>query len=100
MSSKGVPSPIEHLGYHVGTDRKLAAWPESVEYFKKVAAASPRVLVEEAGKTTEGNPFIYATVSSPENLGRLKELRQVQMRLSKPAGLGDAQVARAVGEGK
>jgi len=100
MSSKGVPSPIEHLGYHVGTDRKLADWPDIVEYFKKVAATSPRVLVEEVGKTTEGNPFIYATVSSPENLGRLEELRQVQMRLSKPVGLGYAEAAELLEKGK
>jgi len=100
MSTKGVPSPIEHLGYNVGTDRKLADWPEIVEYFKKVAAASPRVLVEEVGKTTEGNPFIYATVSSPENLGRLEELRQVQMRLSKPMGLSDAEAAELLEKGR
>jgi hypothetical protein len=100
MSSKDVPSPQEHLGYHVGTDRKLADWPEIVEYFMKVAEASPRVNVEEVGKTTEGNPFIYATISSPENLERLEELRQAQLRLSNPKGLTDAEAADLVEKNK
>jgi len=61
-------SPKEHLGYLVGTDKKLADWPQIVEYFKKVADASPRVMVEDLGETTEENRFILATISSEENL--------------------------------
>jgi hypothetical protein len=49
-----------------------------VAYFSKVAEASDRVRLEELGKTTEGNPFILATVSSPENLRRREELREAR----------------------
>ena len=56
MSTKTIPSPEEHLGFKVGTNRKLADWPAIVEYFRKVAAASDRVRIEELGETTEGNP--------------------------------------------
>ena len=42
MSIEGVPAPEEHLGFNVGTDRKLADWPEIVDYFMKVGEASPR----------------------------------------------------------
>ncbi len=59
MTSK-IVSPEEHLGYRVGEDRKLADWPEIVEYFTRLGSASPRVLVEDLGETTEGNPFILA----------------------------------------
>jgi len=93
-------SPEEHLGYRVGTDRKLADWPEIVEYFNKVGAASPRVLVETLGETTEGNPFILATVSSPENLSNLDKIREIHFSLSNPVGLSDEKIEALLDEGK
>jgi len=100
MSIEGVPAPEDHLGFMVGTDRKLADWPEIVEYFMKVAEASPRVKVEELGETTLGNPFILATVSSPENLENLEELRRIQLRLGNPVGLEEEEAAELVEKGK
>ncbi|MBN2335683.1 hypothetical protein JXL21_08990 [Candidatus Bathyarchaeota archaeon] len=100
MGSNNVPAPEEHLGFRVGTDRKLADWPEIVDYFMKVAEASPRVQVENLGETTLGNPFLAATVSSPENLGNLEELRAIQMRLSKPDGLSDEEAESLIKKGK
>ena len=100
MSIEGVSAPEEHLGFRVGTDRKLADWPEIVEYFMKVGEASPRVKVEELGETTLGNPFILATVSSPENLENLEELRRIQLRLGNPVGLGEEEAAELLEKGK
>jgi hypothetical protein len=100
MSIEGVPAPEEHLGFRVGTDRKLADWPEIVEYFMKVGEASPRVKVEELGETTLGNPFILATVSSPENIENLEELRRIQLRLGNPEGLGEEEAAELLEKGK
>ena len=42
MATK-IISPEEQLGYRVGVDRKLADWPEIVEYFTGLGRASPRV---------------------------------------------------------
>ncbi len=95
-----VPSPEEHLGYGVGEDRKLADWPEIVDYFGKVAAASGRVRVEELGETTEGNPFILATISAPENLSRLDDLRRMQARLNDPSGVAADEAEGLVREGR
>ena len=100
MASNEVMSPKDHLGFLVGTDKKLADWPEIVEYFKKVGEASPRVIVEDLGETTEGNPFIFATISSPENLARLEELRQIQLKLSDPTDLSDEEAEKLIEEGK
>src|ERR1700704_5236140 len=66
-----VPAPEEVLGFRPGDDRKLASWAKVVEYFQKLAAASDRVRFEEIGKSTMGAPFVYATISAPENLKRL-----------------------------
>ncbi|MCH7787178.1 MAG: hypothetical protein IIC22_06685, partial [Chloroflexi bacterium] len=70
MSS--IISPSEHLGFEVGEDRKLADWPQIVEYFYMLDSASERVRTREIGKTTEGNPFLMAVISSPENLANLE----------------------------
>jgi hypothetical protein len=83
-----VPAPEDVLGFRPGDDRKLASWAQTVEYFRRLAAASPRVRVEELGKTTLGAPFVLATVSAPENLARLAELKEVQRRLADPRTLG------------
>src|SRR5881394_3647822 len=66
--AQSVPAPKDVLGWTPGDDRKLASWSQVVDYFKKLDAASDRVQFQEIGKTTMGAPFVYATISSPENL--------------------------------
>src|SRR6266478_5015894 len=86
--SRNVPAPADVLGFTPGDDRKLASWAKVVEYFQKLAAASERMKFEEIGKTTMGAPFVYATISSPENLKRLSEFREIQRQLADPRLLG------------
>src|SRR5215203_1060105 len=75
-----VPAPEDVLGFRPGDDRKLASWAQTVEYFRRLDAASPRLTLEELGKTTLGAPFVLATVSAPE----------IQRRLADPRTLGAA----------
>src|SRR5213595_984547 len=86
--TKSIPAPADVLGFAPGDDRKLASWAKVVEYFQKLAAASDRVKFEEIGKSTMGAPFVYATISSPENLKRLSEFREIQRQLADPRLLG------------
>ena len=67
-----------------GDDRKLASWAKIVEYFQKLDAASDRVIFEEIGKSTMGAPFVYATISAPENL-TVRRYRWIQDMLADPA---------------
>ncbi|HMH42244.1 MAG TPA: M14 metallopeptidase family protein [Pyrinomonadaceae bacterium] len=85
--SKTIPAPADVLGFTPGDDRKLASWAKVVEYFQKLAAASDRVKFEEIGKTTMGAPFVYATISAPENLKRLNEFKEIQRQLADPRTL-------------
>ncbi|HEX7315484.1 MAG TPA: M14 family zinc carboxypeptidase [Pyrinomonadaceae bacterium] len=85
-----VPAPEEVLGFRPGDDRKLASWAQTVEYFRRLAASSPRVKFEELGKTTLGAPFVLATISAPENIERLAEFKEIQRRLADPRTLGGA----------
>jgi len=87
--SRAIPAPADVLGFTPGDDRKLASWAKVVEYFQKLAAASDRVKFEEIGKSTMGAPFVYATISSPENLKRLDEYRKIQDQLADPRILAD-----------
>jgi hypothetical protein len=94
------PSPESVLGFRVGEDRKLADWRQIADYFARLGAASDRVLVEEVGKTTEGLPFLVATISSPANLARLEEIRRLNLRLADPRGLSEAEAERLLLQGK
>jgi hypothetical protein len=79
-----VPAPNEVLGFTPGDDRKLASWAQTVEYFKKLDAASNRVRFQEIGKTTLGAPFVYATISAPANLRTLEKYKQINAKLADP----------------
>jgi hypothetical protein len=87
-ATNGVPAPADVLGFTPGDDRKLASWSQTVEFYRRLAATSPRVRVEELGKSTMGAPFVLATISAPENLARLEEYRDIQRQLADPRTLG------------
>ncbi len=95
-----VPTPSKFLGFDVGADRKLADYRQIVSYFRAVAAASPRVKIESLGKTTLGEDFIMAIVSSEANVRNLERIRDVATKLADPRGLTDAQVDALVRDGK
>jgi hypothetical protein len=71
-----------------------------VEYYNLLGEQSPRLHVVNMGPTTLGNPFLALYISSPENLARLEELRQMNATLSDPRGVPEAEIQRAVDQGK
>ncbi len=79
-----ITSPEQFLGFKVGTDRKLADWQQISSYFRLLDEQSDRVLVQEVGKTTEGNPFLLTTISSRKTLEKLEDYRQIQKLLADP----------------
>jgi hypothetical protein len=96
----GVPSPEEFFGFRIGSEKRLAAWNEIVPYFDAVDRASPRVLVKELGKTTLGNPYIMAVVSSPDTIANLDAYQQMQRRLVDARRTSPTDVERIAREGK
>ena len=95
-----IPSPEEFFGHRMGEDRKLAKWDRLVEYYELIGEASDRVLVENVGTSTLGRPFLVLFVSSPENLARLDEFQRMNAVLQDPRGHSEADVERAIAEGK
>jgi Zinc carboxypeptidase len=99
-ASAAVQSPSQFLGFEVGADRTLADYRQIVSYFRALAAASPRLQIESLGKSTLGEDFIMAVISSEANMRNLARIKAIAKQLADPRGLTDAQIDPLVGEGK
>ena len=101
LTAQTVPTPREHFGFEIGSDRQLADWGELTAYFERLADTSPRVAVDTLGPTTVGNPFVMLTITSPENQARLDELQEINRRLADPRTIsGEAELERLLDEGR
>ena len=94
------PPPEAFFGFRMGAEGQLATWDAMVEYLRLVDEASPRVIVEEAGKTTQGRPYLLVTISTPETLGSLARVRATQRRLADPHATSEREAGRLAREGK
>lgn len=97
-----IPSPKDVLGFTPGDDRKLASWAQVVDYFKKLDAASDRMIFEEIGRSTMGAPFVYATISTPENLRNLGKYKKINAQLADPRTFrsDDTAAKKLIAQGK
>src|ERR1700738_576449 len=95
-----VQTPSQFLGFEVGADKNLADYKQIVSYCRALAAASPRVQVQDLGKTTLGEDFIMAVISSEANMRNLPRVKAIAKQLADPRGLSDAQIEALVREGK
>ena len=53
-----VPTPESVIGFVPGAEHKLATYDQTIEYFKKLDAASDQMTLVEAGTSTQGGPSI------------------------------------------
>ncbi|MGB6973265.1 MAG: M14 metallopeptidase family protein [Terracidiphilus sp.] len=90
-AAPSVPTPISVLGHNPGDDFYLADYEDTLRYFHALAAASDRMKMFTVGTSTEGRPIEIAVISSPENLAKLDEYKQIAGRLAHAANLDDAQ---------
>jgi hypothetical protein len=95
-----IQSPSQFLGINVGADRVLADYKQIASYFRALAASSPRVQVENLGKTTLGEDEILAVISSEANMRNLDAIRETARKLADPRGLSDAQIDQLARNGK
>ena len=94
-----IPSPESFFGFEMGADRKLARWDKLVEYYHLLGSESPRLKVVDMGPSTLGNPFLVLYISSPENLARFEDLRQINATLSDPRGATESEIKDAIARG-
>ena len=95
-----VPEPADVFGFRPGTDYKLATHAQIVEYFKRLDAASDRVIVEEIGRTAEGRPLILALISSEANLKDRARYREISRQLALARGVDETKARALAKEGK
>ncbi|HQU91488.1 MAG TPA: M14 family metallopeptidase [Pyrinomonadaceae bacterium] len=95
------PTPKSVLGFVPTDDKTVADWAQITNYFAKLDAASPKVLVKEIGKTTLGKPMIVAFISSPANIRDLERYRQMNAKLADPRTIKDnAELNNILANGK
>ena len=95
-----VPTPVEVLGHEVGADFFLATYDQSLDYFRRMDAASAKLQLLEVGRSSFGAPWHIALISSPENLKDLNIYRDIAIRLAHPEGLSDAAAKEMSRRGK
>ncbi len=99
-TAQSIPSPEEFYGFKMGADGELVHWDKIVEYFNLLADRSDRIIVQNLGESTEGNPFILAIISSSDNLKNLEKYRQISKKLADPRGLSDREIEDLIKNGK
>src|SRR2546423_7166195 len=95
-----VPTPKEHFGHEMGADRTVLDWERVVSYFRVLEKESPRVRVQELGKTVEGRPLIAAFIASPDALKNLDRYIQIQKKLADPRITQPEELEALIARGK
>ncbi|MFT4055144.1 MAG: M14 family metallopeptidase [Novosphingobium sp.] len=96
--AQNVPSTKDVLGHEVGEDYYLANYEDSVRYFEALAKASDRIKLFRSGKSTHGKTFVYAVISSPENIANFDKYKAISKRLGDARGLTDAEAKKLAAE--
>lgn len=78
----GIPTPEEFLGYPIGAQH--TRHDQIVAYFTKLAELSPRASIEEYGKTHEGRKLVMLTVTTPDKLTNLEQIKQQHLAYVNP----------------
>src|SRR5277367_6374793 len=86
-----VPAPASVLGHNPGDDFYLADYDDAIRYFHALAASSDRIKMFKVGKSTHGEEFEIAVISSPGNLARLDEYKSIARKLADSRSLTEAQ---------
>lgn len=71
-------SPDDFLPHRLG--EQFTPHHLLVDYMEHVAEQSENVLLTEYGRTSEDRPLLLAFISTPENLARLEDIRQNNLR--------------------
>lgn len=78
-----IPSPEEFLGYGIG--ERHTRHDLIVSYLTKLSEVSDRASIYEYGRTHEGRKLVILTITSPENLGNLDQLKSQHLEFTDPA---------------
>ncbi len=80
--NEDIPKPQDVLGYIPGEWH--ASHDQILNYMRALAAASPRISIENRGRTYEGRPLVLLTITSEANHQNLEEIRKQHVALTQP----------------
>jgi hypothetical protein len=100
VQSQNITSPESHFGFRPGEDRKLFGYQSLIDYLNKLETESDRLQMLESGTSPMGKPMYVTFISSPENIARLEELREINRRLALEGDIPDAERAQLVRDGR
>jgi len=83
LLSAQIPHPKDVYGFTPGDDYKLASYAQMQDYYRKLAAASDRVVLKEIGKSVLGRPLFLLIISSEENMKQLDKWRDISEKLAR-----------------
>ncbi len=66
----------------MGEEKKMVNYTETVAYFQKLEKASDRMKLQQFGVTTAGRPMYVAYISSPDNLKKLAQYKEMNRKLA------------------
>jgi Zinc carboxypeptidase len=98
--AKGIPSPKDVLGHHIGEPKKLTYYTDILKYYRALAAATPRVKVLPIGRSNEGRELAVVFVGADESIRNLDMYRGYLAQLADPRTLTDAQATEVVAKAK
>ena len=81
---KDIPTPEEIIGHPVG--KWHVSHDKLSEYMRTLAVTSNRIQIENRGVTYEDRPLLLLTISSPENLAKLDDIKAQHIALTEPNG--------------
>src|SRR5215469_11569105 len=100
ICAQHITAPKDDLGFSPGNDYRLANYTQFERYFKKLAAESDRIKLEDIGQTAEGRHQYMAVITSAENQKKLQHYKDIARRLALAEGLTDEQAHAMAREGK
>ncbi|WP_190809318.1 M14 metallopeptidase family protein [Flagellimonas sp. S3867] len=81
--NSNIPSPQEFLGHGIG--EKHTRHDLIVSYLTKLSELSDRASIHEYGRTHEGRKLVILTVTTPENLKNLGQLKARHLQFTDPS---------------
>ena len=84
-----IPTFKSVVGYDFG--EQITRHADMERYLNAVAQATPKVKLQQIGRTYEGRALYYVIISSPENMARLEDIRQANLQLSDPRSITPSQ---------
>ena len=81
--NSAISKPSEILDFEVG--EKHVSHDQLVKYMHIIAEQSDRVNIERYGWTYEHRPLLLLTITSPENLSNIEQIREDHLKISDPS---------------